>query len=469
MADLSAMYMDLAENIRNAPFQGASRMQQLMENQLAYQKAKEDMEAQRGLRALFQQNPNATPEEASRYSPQFGMEMVKAQQEAQERSGRMTKTQREISEMEAKTVAETLAPIAERAKMTGDLNTYKVEMGKAASYLASQGIPLPANFDPEQHTPDAVLMNAYARGYKSPLIENEAALQREQMLSQVPPRMSATQAYGDVEMGSYGPRLKPPLPQSGRMPKGTGMGGAPAAQLPEGYQRATAEDIPLLEQAYAQATDVNEKQQIGALLNQLKQQTQAPDMGGGFVTPEQERAFESEKKTEESRLATEKELNVAKGKQVLEEQAASKKATVAYDMLPEPDRIRNLIKGSISGDVDYWTNRLGGVVGKSLEAGDITGALKVIEGQMADTVAMFPGAQSDKELEARMKTIGNPSGEISADTRLRAFDEWLQRMQKYAAKHADYDDTTLLDMVKSQKLTADQARQIRQRRMSGGQ
>ena len=88
---------------------------------------------------------------------------------------------------------------------------------------------------------------------------------------------------------------------------------------------------------------------------------------------------------------------------------------------------------------------------------------------MADTVAMFPGAQSDKELEARMKTIGNPSGEISADTRLRAFDEWLQRMQKYAAKHADYDDTTLLDMVKSQKLTADQARQIRQRRMSGGQ
>jgi hypothetical protein len=180
MADLSAMYMDLAESTRNSTQRGILGMQQMMENQLSYQKAREDLEAQRGLRALFAQNPNASSEEVSRYSPQFGMEMNKYALDQQERSGRMRKTQREISEMEAKAVAETLGPIAERAKVTGDLNQYKIDIGRAASALAQQGIPLPMNFDPETHTPDAVLMNSVGRGYKSPWLESQYAVQQKQ-------------------------------------------------------------------------------------------------------------------------------------------------------------------------------------------------------------------------------------------------------------------------------------------------
>ena len=471
MADLSAMYMDLAEKVGNAPYQGALRMQQIMDNQLAYQKAREDMEAQRGLRALFTQNPNATPEEVSRFSPQLGMEMNKYAQEAQERTGRMRKTQNEISEQEMKIfsvagaqVAEKYAPAAMSGQMTPQmLSQFHNEIGNTLMQIEQQyGIRPPPGMDVSRLDPMGVLSRA-APFYKSPVIENMMAIDKEQMISQIDPRRTPEQAYGGVEMGQYGPKIKPPLP---RQLRGTGVGGAPAAQLPEGYERATAEDIPAIQQAYDNATDLNEKQQIGALLNQLKQQAQPA--GSQFVTPQQESQLRMEEKQQEKELETKKQLDVEKGKQTIQEQASAKKATTAYDMLPDPDRIRNLIKGSISGDTEYWANRLGGVVGKSLESGDITGALKVIEGQMADTVAMFPGAQSDKELEARMKTIGNPSGEISADTRLRAFDEWLTRMKKYAAQHADYDDTTLIDMVKSDKLTADQAMQIRKRRMSGG-
>ena len=335
---------------------------------------------------------------------------------------------------------------------------FRSNVGKAQAEI-DQRFGIKPKVDFTQYSPLQIANRIHSLGVDIPYLKEL----EERNLSQVPPKMTATQAYGDVKMGQYGPMIQPPLP---RQPRGTGMGGAPAAQLPEGYERATAEDIPAIQQAYDNATDLNEKQQIGALLNQLKQQTQPA--GSQFVTPQQESQLRMEEERQKKELETQKQLDVEKGKQTIQEQASAKKATTAYDMLPDPDRIRNLIKGSISGDTEYWANRLGGVVGKSLEAGDITGALKVIEGQMADTVAMFPGAQSDKELEARMKTIGNPSGEISADTRLRAFDEWLTRMKKYAAQHADYDDTTLIDMVKSDKLTADQAMQIRKRRMSGG-
>ena len=131
------------------------------------------------------------------------------------------------------------------------------------------------------------------------------------------------------------------------MPRGTGMGGAPAAQLPEGYQRATAEDIPLLEQAYAQATDVNEKQQIGALLNQLKQQTQAPEIGGGFVTPQQEiklkakeaGAVEAAKETTKAEIGREEE-----GKRITD---AFKRAMGEGGV----SRVMNLIAGSTSGKI----------------------------------------------------------------------------------------------------------------------
>jgi len=432
MADLSAMYMDLGNSSGRATDRGFLGMQQMMDNQLAYQKAREDLEAQRGLRALFAQNPNASSEEVSRYSPQFGMEMNKYALEQQERSGRMQKTKREISEMEAKAVAETLGPIAERAVMTGDINAYKREIGQAASALAQQGIPLPMNFNPDQHTPDIVLRNSVGRGYKSPLLENQMATQKEQMMSQVPPRMSPEQAYGGVEMGAYGPQIKPPLPRQAR---GTGMSGAPAVQLPEGYQRATAADLPMLEEAYNNATDVNEKQQIGALLNQLQQQvqTQTPAQGQ-FVTPEREMELKAK---EAGAVETAKETakaEVTRGEEGKRITDAFKRAIGTGGV----SRVMKLISESTSGP----TEALGASVaaripqpgGSRATLGmENIGSLNTVAGELRKTIERSPGPQSDKDVALAAldaADISNPN--IPYNQRMKGFLEFTRIIKERA-------------------------------------
>jgi len=437
MADLSAMYMDLAESTGKATQRGILGMQQMMDNQLAYQKAREDLEAQRGLRALFAQNPNASAEEVSRYSPQFGMEMTKAQQEAQERSGRMRKTQREISDMEAKAVAETLGPIAEKAMMTGDINSYKREIGQAASVLAQQGIPLPMNFNPDQHTPDVVLRNSVGRGYKSPLLENQMATQREQMLSQVPPRMNPEQAYGGIEMGAYGPKIKPPLP---RQPRSTGMSGAPAAQLPGEYQRATAADLPMLEEAYNNAADVNEKQQIGSLINQLRQQTQAPAQGQ-FVTPEQEAAFrleeERQKKELESKAAGERKTAELGAESA--EETAKKASTMAT--LPSDEEVYGLIKDSLQGEIEQAIkgSAASKKLGISSKANTATADLTAIQEQLRAVVKSLytPGAITADEQKSMLKAIGSIAEAQDAESRIAGYRRFMNMARQSVSSHPE--------------------------------
>lgn len=438
MADLSAMYMDLADSSGRATDRGFLGMQQIMENQLAYQKAKEDLEAQRGLRALFAQNPNASAEEVSRYSPQFGMEMNKYAQETQERSGRMRKTQREISEMEAKAVAETLGPIAEKALMTGDINSYKREIGQAASVLAQQGIPLPMNFDPDQHTPDLVLRNSVGRGYKSPLLENQMAMQKEQMLSQVPPRMNPEQAYGGVEMGTYGPKIKPPLP---RQPRGTGIGGAPATQIPNGFERATAEDIPTLEQAYANAIDVNEKQMIGALINQLRQQTQAPAQGVGFVTPQQESQLRMEEERQKKELET-AAAGQRKGAELAAESAeetAKKAATMA--VLPPDEEVYGLIKKSLSGEIEKGIkgSAASEKLGIGTAANTATAELISIQEQLRGVVkALYtPGAITEAEQNKMQEAIGAIAQAKDPDSRIAGYRRFMDMARKSIVNHPE--------------------------------
>ena len=438
---LSEMLLQgLAQSGDIGAFQERADKRQMQELNLL--EKRRQLEDQQRLRELYMSGRQPSMQEIMSVSPALGIEMQKAQFQNMMQMQQMEKLQREQQESQAKTYAQYVGPIADQyfidveggMKPEMAIQKYHSAFGAAQAELEKKhGISPQIDF--RTVTPEQVLQRSVGLGVPSRFHQ----MREESYKRQLPPQMSAEQAYGGVEMTPYGPMRKPALRETG------------------GFTKATAEDLPMLQQAYDQATDLNEKQKIGALLNQLQKQTGAGLSQSQFVTPEQIPAL----KAEEAGAKKKAELEA-------EEESMSRKATNAYDMLPSPDRIRNLIKGSISGDAEYWANRLGGVVGKSLEAGDLTGALEVIQGQMADTVAMFPGAQSDKELEARMKTIGNPSGKISADTRLKAFDEWQERMQKYAAQHADYDDVKLVDMVREKKLTADQALQIRNRRMSRG-
>ena len=422
MADLSAMYMDLGNSSGRATDRGFLGMQQIMENQLAYQKAREDLEAQRGLRALFAQNPNASAEEVSRYSPQFGMEMTKAQQEAQERSGRMRKTQREISDMEAKAVAETLGPIAEKAMMTGDINSYKREIGQAASVLAQQGIPLPMNFNPDQHTPDVVLRNSVGRGYKSSLLENQMAAQREQMLSQVPPRMNPEQAYGGVEMGAYGPKIKPPLPQVGSAPSAASSVPAPSITF-EGKTYTG----PEFSRAFMNETNPDRR----ALMNEYIDAAMASERQGipnaQFVTPEQE----MELKAKEAALTQTKKAEAEK------EMAAKEQLSTLRAL--DTRNVEGLIDKSMSSLPEQAVKEYGMStgLGKATQANTATSELRIISAQMRDMAKAIVGAGPISEGE--QKIISNALGDIasakdpeSRKTSYRAFvDLAKEKMKKY--------------------------------------
>lgn len=455
MADLSAMYMNLANNTGRATERGFLGAQQMMENQLAYQKAKEDMEAQRGLRALFQQNPNATPEDVSRYSPQFGMEMVKAQQEGQERAGRMQKTRNEISEQEMKIfsiagaqVAEKYADAALSGQMTPEmLSQFHNDIGNATMQVEQQyGIRPPPGIDISRLDPIGVLTRA-APYYKSPLLENQAAFQREQMLSQVPPRMSAEQAYGGVDMGPYGPRLKPPLPRVNpprNQPPQTDLSGMSLADGDTGETvPLKAENLPRLEQIYNKIPDVNLKSKVGTYLNQLKQQGQQPQESqqSQFVTPQQEAELrveeERQKKAIESQAAGEKK-SAELGAETAEE-TAKKAATL--NMLPSDEKIYDLIKKSVSGNIERRIkgSALSEEIGYGTEANTATAELTSIQEIMRSVVKSLytPGAITKDEQDKMQSAIGNIAQTKDADSRIAAYRRFMDMTRKSLVNHPE--------------------------------
>lgn len=462
MADLSAMYMDLADNAGRATDRGFLGMQQIMENQLAYQKAKEDLEAQRGLRALFAQNPNATPEEVSRFSPQFGIEMTKAQQEMQERSGRMQKTRNEISEQEMKIfstvgaqVAEKYAPYAMSGQMTPELmSRFHNEIGNATMQVEQQyGIKPPPGIDISRLDPVGVLTRA-APYYKSPLIENMMAAQKEQMLSQVPPRMTPQQAFGEVGIDptTQKPYVKPPLP-SRKLSSGQPLADLSGMSLADGdtgeIVPLTAENLPKLEQIYNKIPDVNQKNKVGAYLNQLKQQTQNQ--------PELPMAGEIDVAKEKGNITK----HETAGKISAEEEAADRKAIDAYFRSKPPEQVRNLIKESLSGDLEAGLARIGKAIGVSVPGGAPTAALQVITQQLASTSPFAPGSQSDVEYKARLAKIGDPASNEPIENRLAALDEFYRDQEAFVTqKWNPKSETEILDARKKGHISEENALEV---------
>jgi len=453
---LAEMYRTMLEAGNPVTWE-TNRQKQLM-GEYELESKRRSMDAEQQLRDLYSSGGPVSNERVMAINPELGIKMQQFQNEQYLKHLQAQETQGKIDLQSADQAAAAAFPAlmtyqANRQKGMPEeqaLSLFHSMNGDAVSKAAQAGeswIQSGSSYDPKKVNPDDVrALNARFNRF-TPMDQ----LQQKAMERQLPPGMSAEQYYGQYHQTPEGYVTKTP-PMGGQAPRMSQAAPQPAA----GQEDITE---PQLQAYIASLPDGPDKQRLMSVINRGQSLPQGAS-STVEVTPEELqriRTFNESQKAGAKRAA---ELNV-------EEQQMSKKATNAYDMLPDPDRIRNLIKGSVSGDLEYWANRAGGIVGKSLEAGDMTGALKVIEGQMADTVAMFPGAQSDKELEARMKTIGNPSGEISADTRLKAFDEWQERMQKYAAQHADYDDTKLIDMVQNKKLTREQAMQIRKRRMSG--
>jgi hypothetical protein len=165
--------------------------------------------------------------------------------------------------------------------------------------------------------------------------------------------------------------------------------------------------------------------------------------------------------------AAEKEAAVITAKQQAEEQQTINKSLNSFETLPDINHIRDLVKGSIGSDIEYWTNRLGQTVGESLASGDIQAALAVVANDMANTVPFAPGSQSDKELAQRLKQVGNLESKMTIDQKMSALEEWYQKEQRYIGKYGKYSDAELLDLGKEGKITHDTAMKVRANRKKG--
>ena len=423
--DLSGMYKDLAESIPGYGnvAKGAMQHQELMNRDLEYKKAKEDFEAQKGLRALFAQNPNASVEEAAQYSPAFAQELMKnrfAMQKdllgMEETKQKMEKGQKEMSEMDRKIVSETLGPIAEHALITGDMEGYKQAVGRAASDLKSRGISLPMNFDPAQHTPDAVLRNATGGGYRSQLLEQQRDVATQQQLSQVPGRPSGP----SVQMTPEGYPLQvpgaapngPPMgggygggqqPMFRNPPTGTGLavppGMSPAPQQPpmqsEPQSNIPAQDIDAFRAYYQSLPPGREKD---AARDALAKAARESVPGGGVhedqgqvTTPEELADIRAKNKARETAAVKEAEAEVGRKEE-------NTRILESFERAGDPSRIEKLIEESTSGPVESKLAAAKGFSGKGTPGMEKIAELGSIAGELRKTIERSPGAQSDKDV-----------------------------------------------------------------------
>ena len=454
--DLSGMYKDLAESIPGYGnvAKGAMQHQELMNRDLEYKKAKEDFEAQKGLRALFAQNPNASVEEAAQYSPAFAQELMKnrfAMQKdllgMEETKQKMEKGQKEMSEMDRKIVSETLGPIAEHALITGDMEGYKQAVGRAASDLKSRGISLPMNFDPAQHTPDAVLRNATGGGYRSQLLEQQRDVATQQQLSQVPGRPSGP----SVQMTPEGYPLQVPGAAPNGPPMGGGYGGgqqpmfrnpatgtglaappgmSPAPQQPpmqsEPQSNIPAQDIDAFRAYYQSLPPGREKD---AARNALAKAVRESVPGGGVhedqgqvTTPEELADIRAKNKARETAAVKEAEAEVGRKEE-------NTRILESFERAGDPSRIEKLIEESTSGPVESKLAAAKGFSGKGTPGMEKIAELGSIAGELRKTIERSPGAQSDKDVALAAldaADIANPNKPYNE--RLAGFKEFTRIM-----------------------------------------
>ena len=178
--------------------------------------------------------------------------------------------------------------------------------------------------------------------------------------------------------------------------------------------------------------------------------------GSRFVTPEQEMDLRTKEAGEKKAV----ELEVSR-------KDANKQAINAYFRLRPPQQISKLIRESIQGGGAKKINELANLIGVSIPGATPTSALEVIAQQMVASKPFPPGSQSEKELEARMKSIGDPSSEVPAEQRLAKFDEWLREQEGLIAQEAELTPEELIDRVSEGYISKETAAKV-YKRMHGG-
>ena len=443
------------------------RSQDAQANAIALDNARRAQQERMDLKALYAQQANPSFQAVGAISPEYAQTAMKNQLEMQQAMMGMRHQQAQTGEIEnkmehenAKRRAQVAVPIvdmyyerlAKGVPPDQALQMFHSESGQALSNLQQQGL-IDKNYppyDPNNISPEAVENASAGLGFLSrrlqSLQESAKTTAEQQARVNVGVPMTAEQQYGGVEqvpgvVGAY--QEKPAL------------GGAPQMQMPD-EMTAQLNSINSLLQT------VQEPTARGALIKARNDllNTLPPEQGSAIVSPEQARDLQIKQ-------TAEKEAAITTAKQQAEEQQAINKSLKTYETLPDINHIRDLIKGSISSDFEYWTNRLGRTIGKSLEAGDFQAALAVVASDMASTIENAPGPQSDKDLLQKLKRVGNLDATMTMDEKMAAVDEWFQGRQRYIGKYGKYSDAELIDLGREGKITHETALKVRANRNKG--
>ena len=459
MADLLSTFANAYPYDPNSVWRGAQGVQNVMSNALDYQQKREALEAQRGLKALYAQNPNPSYEDIARIDPAFAMQQNKANFEMQKELLGMKETQGKINKQQQEEIhffANAVGPVVEQYLMNtgGEGNAQqqaalKQQIGAGLRDIEQKTGMRPTNADALLNmSPSEMLNRLMLNGYQSPIlkgqIESQTAIQREQMMRGLPPAMTPQQAYGGVEMGPYGPRRVPgiggqpmtPGPQYGVTPFNPNAGQMQQGPMPGGMQQAPigAEDLGILKQNRAQMQPGPERDALDRMIAEVETGRVAQPPAGGFVTPQQEMQMRIGEKAAEAGAV--EAAKSAAGKREIAEQRSD-----VLSSLPNNEELNQLIDESIaSGAENILKGKIEPFIGQSSEALEATKQLEVIQPQLQSLTKALVGAGAVSDYEQRMManaaaSIANP--EMPAEPRKAALKVFMDIVKSAMQKYPD--------------------------------
>lgn len=448
---------------------------------IALANARRAQQERMDLKALYAQQANPSYQAIGAISPEYAQTAMKNQLEMQQAMMGMRHQQAQTGEIEdkmkqlrVKLRAQATAPIvdmyherlAKNVSPDQALQMFHTESGQALSKLQRQGLideDFPS-YDAKAITPEAVETAAAGLGVftRRLLALQEASKTRAEQEARVEvgPVMTSEQKLGSVEIDPATglPFIRPPL-RGNQPPVGAQLTGNEGA----GYTPEQNARFNVLQELL----DANPNDE--ALRRSVIAQRQKIELQGGEhpLMPQSEIATPQQISKARVEQAAEKEAAITTAKQQAEEQQTINKSLNSFETLPDINHIRDLVKGSIGSDIEYWTNRFGQTIGESLASGDIQSALAVVANDMANTVPFAPGSQSDKELAQRLKQVGNLESDMTIDQKMAAFEEWFKKEQRYIGKYGKYSDAELLDLGREGKITHETAMKVRANRNKG--
>ena len=472
MADLLSIFAEAYPSDQNAFFRGAQGIQNIMSNSLDYQQKREALEAARGLRELYRQNPTPSYEDIARISPEFAMNQNKANFEMQKQLLDMQETQGKINKQQQEEVqffANAVGPVVEQYLMNtgGDGNQQqqsmlKQQIGAGLNDIEQRTGKKPVNADALLNmSPSEMLHRLMLNGYQSPVFkgqaENQTAVQRESMLSGMPQRPSYSDVAGRTEAGPYGTRFIQPAPPPGygvipfnpnagqrqgasqqpapysfQGPSGAqfdmydlGSAAQAAAALPAGPDKDAA--LKYIDEQWSKMRSGQ-----GGEIVQPGQVAQPP--AGGFITPQQEMQMRIGEKAAEAGAV--EAAKSAAGKREIAEQRSD-----VLSSLPSDEKLNQLIDESIaSGAENILKGKIEPFIGQSSPALEATKQLEVIQPQLQSLTKALVGAGAVSDYEQRMManaaaSIANP--EMPAEPRKAALKVFMDIVKSAMQKYPD--------------------------------